>query len=65
MLSLTVLLVVAEHRSLAIAGLVSLNQTGAGLHDVTRDWAGLWCLTGVYFVLALLSTRFQRGSVHG
>ena len=49
----------------AIAGLVSLNQTGAGLHEVGRDWAGLWCLTGVYFVLALLSARFQRRSVHG
>jgi len=48
----------------AIAGLVSVNQTGAGLHDVARDWAGLWCLTCVYFVLALLSVRFQRASVH-
>jgi len=49
----------------AIAGLVALNQTGAGLHDVGRDWAALWCLTGVYFVLALLSARFHRGSGHG
>jgi ABC-2 type transport system permease protein len=49
----------------AIAGLVSLNQTGASLHEVSRDWAGLWCLTGAYFVLALVSARFHRKSVHG
>jgi ABC-2 type transport system permease protein len=49
----------------AIDGLVKLNQTGASLHEVGRDWGGLWCLTGVYFVLAVLSARFQRRSVHG
>jgi ABC-2 type transport system permease protein len=49
----------------AIDGLVRLNQTGAGLHEVGRDWGGLWCLTGVYFVLAVLSARFHRRSVHG
>ena len=46
----------------AIDGIVGLNQTGARLHEVARDWGGLWCLTGVYFVLALLSARFRRRS---
>jgi ABC-2 type transport system permease protein len=49
----------------AIDGLVRVNQTGASLHEVARDWAGLWCLTGVYFVLAVLSARFRVRSVHG
>jgi ABC-2 type transport system permease protein len=49
----------------AIDGLVRLNQTGAGLHELGRDWGGLWCLTGVYFVLAVLSARFQGRSAHG
>jgi hypothetical protein len=30
-----------------------------------RDWGGLWCLTAVYFALAVLSARFQRRSAHG
>jgi ABC-2 type transport system permease protein len=49
----------------AIDGLVRVNQTGASLHEVSRDWGGLWCLTGVYFVLAVLSARFQRRAAHG
>ena len=49
----------------AIDGLVRLNQTGAGLHELRRDWAGLWLLTAVYLVLAVLSARFQRRSGHG
>jgi ABC-2 type transport system permease protein len=49
----------------AIDGLVRLNQTGAGLHELGRQWGGLWCLTAVYFVLAVVSARFQRRSVHG
>jgi ABC-2 type transport system permease protein len=49
----------------AIDGLVRLNQTGAGLHDVIEDWAGLWCLTGIYFGLALASAAFHRKSPHG
>ena len=48
-----------------IDGLVHVNQTGASLREVGRDWRGLWCLTGVYFVLAVASARFQRGPVHG
>jgi len=48
----------------AIDGLVRLNQTGAGLHEVGRDWGGLWCLAGLYLLLAVVSARFQRRSVH-
>ena len=49
----------------AIDGLIRLNQTGASLHDLGRDWRGLWGLTAAYFVLALVSARFQRRPVHG
>jgi ABC-2 type transport system permease protein len=49
----------------AIDGLVRLNQTGAGLDELRRDWVGLWCLAGLYFALAVLSARFQRRSEHG
>jgi ABC-2 type transport system permease protein len=49
----------------AIDGLVRLNQTGAGLHELGRQWGGLWCLTAVYFVLAVVSARLQRRSMHG
>ena len=46
----------------AIDGLVSINQTGAGLRELHRDWGGLWSLTGVYLVLAILSARFRRSA---
>ena len=49
----------------AIDGLVRLNQMGADLHEVRRDWGALWCLTGVYFVLAVLSARARQRTVHG
>jgi len=42
----------------AIDGLVRINQMGAGLDEVTGPWAVLWALTAVYFVLAVLSSRF-------
>ena len=29
----------------AIPGLVRINQMGATLHDVWRDWTSLWALT--------------------
>jgi len=32
---------------------VRINQMGASLHDVWRDWMSLWVLTGVYGVLAV------------
>jgi ABC-2 type transport system permease protein len=28
---------------------------GASIWDVARDWRGLWCLTIIYFVLAVFS----------
>jgi ABC-2 type transport system permease protein len=40
----------------AIDGLIRINQMGASLHDVWRDWATLWVLTGIYGVLAALAT---------
>jgi ABC-2 type transport system permease protein len=41
----------------AIDGLVRINQMGASLRDVWRDWTTLWALGGVYAVLALLTTH--------
>jgi ABC-2 type transport system permease protein len=49
----------------AIDGLVRLNQTGAGLDELRRDWVGLWCLASLYFAIAVLSARSQRKAVHG
>jgi ABC-2 type transport system permease protein len=40
-----------------IDGLVRVNQMGASLADVSRDWMRLWILTGVYAALAILSAR--------
>src|SRR5215467_13222455 len=39
----------------AIDGLVRINQLGANLWEVARDWRGLWCLTIIYFALAVFS----------
>jgi ABC-2 type transport system permease protein len=39
----------------AIDGLVRIDQLGASVWDVARDWQGLWCLTIIYFALAVLS----------
>jgi ABC-2 type transport system permease protein len=39
----------------AIDGLVRIDQLGAGIWDVARDWQGLWCLTIIYFALAVFS----------
>jgi ABC-2 type transport system permease protein len=51
---------------LAIDGIVRIDQLGASLWEVARDWGGLWWLVFVYFVLALISTRWnQRRAVHG
>ena len=41
----------------AIDGLVRVNQMGATLSDVSRDWATLWILTVVYALLAALAIR--------
>jgi ABC-2 type transport system permease protein len=40
-----------------IDGLVRVNQMGATLADVSKDWTRLWILTGVYAVLAMLAAR--------
>ena len=37
----------------AIDGLVRINQMGASLHDVWRDWTNLWVLTAIYGLLAV------------
>jgi ABC-2 type transport system permease protein len=39
----------------AIDGLVRINQMGATLHDVSRDWISLWALCAVYALLAVLA----------
>ena len=44
----------------AIDGLVRINQMGASLRDVSRDWLSLWTLTGVYAVLAMLAARLTQ-----
>jgi ABC-2 type transport system permease protein len=39
----------------AIDGLVRIDQLGASLPEVVRDWRGLWVLAIVYFLLAIMS----------
>jgi ABC-2 type transport system permease protein len=41
----------------AIDGIVRINQLGARLWEVDRDWAGLWLIVIVYFTLAIISAR--------
>ena len=43
----------------AIDGLVRINQMGASLRDVWRDWMTLWVLTGIYGVLAVLAASLS------
>jgi ABC-2 type transport system permease protein len=51
----------------AIDGLVRINQMGATLHDVARDWASLWALVAIYGALAIgAALVFRRREVsHG
>jgi ABC-2 type transport system permease protein len=49
----------------AINGLVRINQLGATLWEVARDWLGLWCLVIVYSTLAVLSAYAVRRRAHG
>jgi ABC-2 type transport system permease protein len=50
----------------AIGGLVRINQMGATLNDVSRDWMTLWSLTGGYALLAVLAIHFlDRGETVG
>jgi ABC-2 type transport system permease protein len=50
----------------AIDGIVRINQMGATLWELVRDWRGLWWLTVIYFALAVISTFLvKRRQVHG
>jgi ABC-2 type transport system permease protein len=51
----------------AIDGLVRINQMGATLHDVAKDWAFLWGLAGVYAALTIGAALVfrQRELGHG
>src|SRR5262249_37449939 len=50
----------------AIDGLVRINQLGASLWEVARDWRGLWIQLVVYFVLAVVSAFLvRRRQAHG
>ena len=50
----------------AIDGIVRIDQLGAGLWEVARDWKGLWILAIVYFALAVISTFLaKRRHVNG
>jgi ABC-2 type transport system permease protein len=49
-----------------IDGLVRINQLGASLLEVARDWRGLWILAIIYFTLAVMSVFFvKRRQAHG
>ena len=46
--------------------MVRIDQLGASLWEVVRDWRGLWLLAIVYFVLAVISAAWvKRSQVHG
>jgi ABC-2 type transport system permease protein len=45
---------------LAIDGMVRLDQMGANLWEVARDWRGLWGLAIVYFTLAVISAALVK-----
>ena len=50
----------------AIDGIVRINQLGANLWEVARDWRGLWILAAIYFTLAVLSAILvKRRQAHG
>jgi ABC-2 type transport system permease protein len=44
----------------AIDGLVRINQMGASLHDVAKDWAFLWALVIIYGALAMSAAVMFR-----
>jgi ABC-2 type transport system permease protein len=51
---------------LAIDGIVRIDQLGASLWEVARDWRGLWALTVIYFALAVVSAfLIRRRQAHG
>ena len=45
---------------LAVDGIVRIDQLGASLWEVARDWSGLWILTMAYFALAVMSAAFAK-----
>ena len=50
----------------AIDGMVRIDQLGASLWEVARDWRGLWALAIIYFALAVMSAALaKRRQVHG
>jgi ABC-2 type transport system permease protein len=50
----------------AIDGMVRIDQLGASLWEVARDWRGLWLLAIIYFVLAVISAAWvKRRQAHG
>src|SRR5262249_11824440 len=50
----------------AIDGITRINQLGASLWDVARDWRGLGIMTAVYFLLAVVSAFIvKRRQAHG
>ena len=44
----------------AIDGMVRIDQLGASLWEVARDWRGLWLLAAVYFTLAVIAILVRR-----
>jgi hypothetical protein len=46
---------------------VRINQMGATLSDVFRDWIVLWALAALYGLLAVLAARFfvREGTSYG
>jgi ABC-2 type transport system permease protein len=50
----------------AIDGMVRIDQLGASLWEVARDWRGLWVLAVIYFALAVISVFLvKRRRLHG
>jgi ABC-2 type transport system permease protein len=50
----------------ATDGIVRINQLGASLWEVARDWRGLWILALAYFALAVMSAALiKRRHAHG
>jgi ABC-2 type transport system permease protein len=46
----------------AIDGMVRIDQLGASLWEVVRDWRGLWALAIIYFALAVISVFVVKRS---
>jgi ABC-2 type transport system permease protein len=46
--------------------MVRIDQLGASLWEVARDWRGLWVLAVIYFALAVISVFLVKPRrVHG